>query len=63
MKTTYGQKLVKIRLNSDRSNKVKGFYDLIMFGPVSCLPNDEYVVPEESINVLKQNKIEFELLG
>ncbi len=62
MKTTQ-TKTIKIRLNSDRANKVNGFYNLMLAGPVVCLPEDEYVIPEESLDVLKQKKIEFEVLN
>ncbi len=53
---------LKIKLNSDRTNKVRGFYILMTSGSVVCLPDDEYIIPTESKDVLKQKNIDFEVL-
>ena len=57
---TTKENLHNIRIDSN--NKIEGFYTLLTNGSVVCLPNNEYIVPEEVLEVLEKKKIKFTFL-
>ena len=46
----------------DSKDKIEGFYTLLTNGSVICLPDNEYIVPEEVLRELEKNKIKFTFL-
>tara|TARA_Y100000310_G_C20013991_1_gene504263 strand:- start:210 stop:461 length:252 start_codon:yes stop_codon:yes gene_type:complete len=58
------ERLFKIRVNSTESNKDLGFEILANSElNVICLANEEYVVPEIAINLLKSRGVIYDLLS
>ena len=53
--------LSHIKVNSGEANKDKGFMSLMASGAaITCLSDEEYVVPEEVLDKLRQEGIRFE---
>lgn len=50
------------QIKIDSKDKVNGFYTLLTNGSVVCLPDNEYIVPENVLGELKKKKIKFEVL-
>jgi hypothetical protein len=51
--------LVKIKLKPD--NNAFGFYLLMLAGVVFCLPDNNYIVPEDSMRILSKFNISYEM--
>ena len=51
---------IKIKLEEDRENKVKGFYLLMTNGNTYSDKKDEFVVKEELLKILDDNGIKYE---
>lgn len=48
------------RIKIETRDKVRGFYTLITNGSSTvCLPDNEYIVPENALGELKKEKIKF----
>ena len=53
---------VRIKINSSRPNKVKGFYLLMTNGNTYSDKEDEFIVEKRFLKLLETNEIKFELL-
>ena len=57
------ESLFKIRVNSTESNKDKGFEILQNSGlSVMCLEDENYVVPERGVLLLKERGVKYDIL-
>jgi len=55
--------LFHIRLNTSEDNKDKGFFALMTSGAaVMCLEDEEYIVDENTLKILKEKDIKHELV-
>lgn len=45
----------------DNKDKIDGFYTLLTNGSVVCLPDNEYIVPEEVLMELQTRGIKYSL--
>ncbi len=46
----------------DEEHSAKGFYELMLSGPVKCLPKNRYVVTEKQVRILDEKKIPYRSL-
>ena len=53
---------VRIKINSSKDNKVKGFYLLITNGNTYSDEKDEFIVEKRFLNLLDEQKIKYESL-
>ena len=53
---------IRIKINSSRENKIKGFYILMTNGNTYSDKQDEFVVEKKFIQLLKENGVKFEVL-
>jgi len=53
---------VRIKINSSKDNKVKGFYLLITNGNTYSDEKDEFIVEKRFLNLLDEQKIKYEEL-
>lgn len=51
--------MIMIYIQIPEQYNAKGFYNLMLNGPVKCLPDNVYVVNEEQIKILKKSSIPF----
>ena len=54
--------MVKIHI-PDQKERSKALLDLIRRGRVMCLPDDQFVVPEPALDVLRSQGVSFQELG
>ncbi|MFA5176205.1 MAG: hypothetical protein WC413_03020 [Candidatus Nanoarchaeia archaeon] len=53
---------VRVKINSSRDNKVKGFYILMTNGNTYSDTKDEFIIEKRFLENLKDNNIKFEEL-
>lgn len=53
---------IRIKINSSRDNKAKGFYLLMTNGNTYSDKKDEFIVEKRFLELLKENNIDFEEL-
>lgn len=46
----------------DEEHSAKGFYELMLSGPVRCLPKNRYIVTERQVRILDEKKIPYRSL-
>lgn len=57
-------RLFEIRVNSSETNKDLGFEVLEMSGlSLICLEDEKYIVAEEGIDILRKNKVIYEIIA
>ncbi len=54
--------MVKIRI-SERPDRVKALETLTLRGRVVCLPENEFIVPDPALEVLRELGVHYEELG
>ena len=55
--------LFHVRLNTSEDNKDKGFFALMTSGAsVMCLEDEEYIIDENALKILKDKDIKHELV-
>ena len=47
----------------DEEHNAKGFYELMLSGPVRCLPKNRYIVTEKQVRILDGKKIPYRSLS
>lgn len=57
-----GEEYIRIKINSSRENKVKGFYLLMTNGNTYSDKKDEFIVEKRFLKLLEDNGIKFDLL-
>ena len=57
-----GKEYVRIKINSSRENKVKGFYLLMTNGNTYSDKKDEFIVERRFLEILKKSGIKHDLL-
>ena len=55
-------KYVRVKINSSRENKIKGFYLLMTNGNTYSDKKDEFIIERKFIKMLEDNKIDYEEL-
>jgi hypothetical protein len=55
-------RMVKIHI-PDQKARSKVLLDLIRRGRVMCLPDDQFVVPEPALDVLRRQRVSFQELS
>ncbi len=53
---------VKIKINSNKKNKEKGFFLLLTNGNTYSEKKDEFIVESKCLDILEQNKIGFKVI-
>ena len=53
---------VRVKINSSKENKVKGFYLLMTNGNTYSDKQDEFIIERKFIDLLRKNDINFEEL-